>query len=175
MQVSYGVVLVTIFLSNTNGLPINEQYHCNYDYSTMLSGNHILFWDILGTINKSQMCTYFMRTYSSTSVTTESPMDSTPSTISTTAFGPTSSDVQPTKSPKLTHSRKKVCKTTFRAIPILSLSNIMTFRQLYKPMKKCHWIESEPEESTIHTTATPSLTSLPPITRSIDFYLFRQS
>ena len=111
-----------------------------------------------------------MTTDPSTSATTESPINSTPTTISTTSFGTTSSEVKPTKSPKLAQSKKKVCGTTISIIPILSLGNMARFKQFYKPIEKCHWIESESEESTISTTVAPSfsttLTSQPPTTRS---------
>ena len=168
MQVSYGILLVTLFLSNTNGQPINVQYLCNYDYSPFWSGNHILLGDIFGRF-KSKRCSYFMTSDASTSATTESPIDSTPTTISMTSFGATNSEVK-LKSPKLAQRKKKVCQTTISIIPILSLSNMMRFKQFYQPKTKCHWIESESEESTISTTATPSssttLTSQPPTTRS---------
>ena len=149
MQVLHGILLVTLFLSNTNGLPVNMRYLCNYDYSTMWSGgSYILLENILGRINQPKRCAYFMKTDASTSVTTE------PST-----------NFEPTKNPM-----RKVCKTTLGKIPILSLSNMMRFKQFYKPITKCYWIESESEEIMISTTAAPSssttLTSKPPTTPS---------
>ena len=166
MQLSHGVLLVTLFVSNTNGLPVNMQYFCNYDYSTMWSGNHILLGNILGRINQPKRCGYFMTTDTSipTAVTTTS------SNNFETSFGTTSSEALPTKNPKLAQKKIKVCKTTFNKIPIMSLSNMMRFNRFYKPVTKCHWIDIESEEITISTTAAPysstTLTFQPQTTRS---------
>ena len=163
MQVSHGILLVTLFLSSTNGLPVNMRYLCNYDYSTMWSGgSYILLENILGRINQPKRCAYFMT--NDTSTPTE------PSTILTTSFGTTSSEAIPTQNPKLAQKKRKVCKMTLRKIPIMSLSNMMRFNRFYKPVTKCHWIDIESEEITISTTAAPSssttLTSQPPNTPS---------
>ena len=127
-------------------------------------GSYILLGNIFGRINQPKRCAYFKTTDTSTSITTES------STIFETSFGTTRSEALPTKNPKLAQKKRKVCETTFSKIPIMSLSNMMRFKQFYKPVTKCRWIDSESEEITISTTAAPysstTLTSQPPNTPS---------
>ena len=78
------------------------QYFCNYDYSPMWSGNHILLGNIFGRINQPKRCAYFMTTNTSTptSVTTESL------TNFKTSFGTKSSETIPTQNSKLAQKKR---------------------------------------------------------------------
>ena len=140
---------------------------CNYDYIPLWSGNHVLIGNVFRKITESRKCVDYKKT--DTSITTVTPIGSTsPSTILTSSFGTTTSEVQPTQSPKMAPNKKKVCKTVFRALPKMSLNNMMTFKQFFKPITKCRWMESVAEKSTFSLVAPPtsstSLTSQPPST-----------
>ena len=175
MKVFFGIFLITLSLSNTNGLSHSKvQYLCNYDYKPLWSGTHILVGNVFRKLAESSRCVNYKKT--DTTITTESSTDSTlPSTILMTSFG-TTPLLPTTKKPRLAPNKKKVCKTVVRSIPKMSLSNMMMFKLFFKPVTKCRWIESEGEKNTISATPSPSsstsMTSQTPstTTESMDIY-----
>ena len=93
-------------------------------------------------INQSKMCAANLKKNDIS--TTDSPIGSTSSRLlTTTPLTTTTTPVTlPTGKPKLAQKNmKKICKMIFRAVPKMSLNNMMNFRQFYKPTRKCHWIE----------------------------------
>ena len=180
---SSSTISKTSFESSTSEVLLNKKLKvdqhkikiCNYDYIPLWSGNHILIGNIFRKITESRTCVDYKKT--DTSTTTVSPIGSTlTSNILMSSFGITTPEVLPTQSPKLAPNKKKVCKTAFRALPKISLNNMMTFKQFFKPITKCHWIESETEKGTISTvvptTSSTSMTSQPPstTTRPLEIY-----
>ena len=143
MKVSQSFLLIFLFFSfaNANDQLFKVQYLCNYDYLTFWSGNHILTGKILrriNRINQSKRCAHFKKIDIST--TTESTIGSTSASIMTTTSSTTTTTLTtlPKRKPKLPQKNmKKVCRMIFRAMPKMSLNNMMKFRQFYQPIRKC--------------------------------------
>ena len=140
MKVSQSILLIFLFFSfaNANNQLFKVHYLCNYDYQTFWSGHPILIGNVLRKMNELKRCATFKKNDIST--TTESTIGSTSASIMTTTSSTTTTTLTtlPKRKPKLPQKNmKKVCRMIFRAMPKMSLNNMMKFRQFYQPIRKC--------------------------------------
>ena len=162
MKILHGLLILTLDLSFTNGIPMKQELLCNSNHLPLWFGNPILIGDILRRIKQTRRCA-FVKNFENDSKS-ETPIN--PTHIGTKTF-----EEQSPKDTKLdTKRKKKVCVKIFRSMP-----RIYYYRMQYgQELSKCHWIDVE--ENSISTTSAMSITPKPSIPKTnpleiTDFFL----